>query len=233
MKWFQRKTQRQATKNEADAKTTASEDRGPHVKSTLQELFLLLLRPSISKIFESPPDSSLIDAAAIMTSFGVHRVQGINKHQIERLPVLLVTESGRAGHTFSMRLDLQVLLHQLATRANPPIDYPLGLFTNCDVIMVGDGFYSVRLFQSEADIALSILQTGTELFTAPHIGYMGTTTDEGTLTSLRRLEANAKEFLPSEVSYSDTSLTLRQLPPQIYDFLKPIFKRAGEVIRKA
>jgi len=233
MKWFQRKTQRKATKDEPDAKTTGLEDQRPQARSTFQELFLLLLRPSISKIFETPPDSPPIDAVAIMTSFGVHRVQGINKHQIERLPVLLVTESGKAGHVFSMRLELQVVLHQLATRANPPIDYPLGLFANCDVIMVGDGFYSVRLFQSEADIALPIFETGTELFTAPRIGYMGTTTDEATLASLRRLEANAKEFLPSEVSYSDTSFTLRQLPPQIYDFLKPIFKRAGEVIRKA
>lgn len=233
MKWFQRKSQRQPTKNEPRAQTTLPEAQSPTARSTFQELFLLLLRPSVPKIFESAPDTSLMDAAAIMTSFGVHRVQGMNKHQIEGVPVLLVTESGKAGHVFSMRLELQVLLHQLATRANPPIDYPHGLFTNCDVIMVGDYFYSVRLFRSEVDIAHPIFQTGTELFTAPHIGYMGTTTDEATLTSLRRLEANAKEFLPSEVSYSDTSLTLRQLPPQIYDFLKPIFKRAGEVIRKA
>jgi hypothetical protein len=234
MRWFQRKTQKQPTKNEPDVKTPISEGESPHVeKAEPQELLLLLLRPSISKIFESPTDNSLIDAAAIMTSFGMHGVEGINKHQIERLPMLFVSESGRVGYTVPMRLDLQVLLHQLATRADPPIDYPFGLFTNCDVIMVVDGFYTVRLFHSDADVALTTWKKGNEEFVAPHIAYMGTTTDEETLTSLRRLETTAKQLLSSTASHSGTLSKLPQLPPEIHDFLKPIFKRAEEVIRKA
>jgi len=233
MKWFQRKTQKQVTKNEPDAKTPIAEGQSSHVESEPQELLLLLLKPSVSKIFESPTDNSLINAAAIMTSFGMHGVQGISKHQIERLPVLFVSESGRVGYTIPMRLDLQLWLHQSATNANPPIDYPLGLFTNCDVIMVVDGFYTVRLFHSDPNIALRTMEQGNEEFVAPHIAYVGTTIDEGTLTSLRTLETTAKQLLSSVTPESSTLSKLPQLPLEIHDFLKPIFKRAGEVIREA
>jgi hypothetical protein len=233
MKWFQSKTERPATKNEPDAKTPVSESQSSHAKSEPQELILLLLRPSIVKIFESPPDNSLIDAAAIMTSFGMYSVEGINKHQIQRLPVLFVSESGRVGYTLPMRLDLLLGLKELATNANPPIDFPFGLFRNCDVIMVANGFYTVMLFHSDANVALKTMEQGNEEFVAPHIAYFGMTNDEGTLTSLRRLETAAKQLLSTVASESTTLSKLPQLPPDIYDFLKPIFKRAGEVIRKA
>ena len=101
-----------------------------------------------------------------------------------------------------MRLDVQVLLHQLATRADPPIDYPLGLFTNCDVIMVVDRSYNVRLLYGDPEVALEKWKQGNTEFVAPHIAYMGTTTDEGTLINLRRLETAAKQLLSSAASYS-------------------------------
>jgi len=99
--------------------------------------------------------------------------------------------------------------------------------------MVVDGFYTVRLFHSDPNIALRTMEQGNEEFVAPHIAYVGTTIDEGTLTSLRTLETTAKQLLSSVTPESSTLSKLPQLPLEIHDFLKPIFKRAGEVIREA
>lgn len=148
MRWFQRKTQKQTAHTEplASVKTsttgTQSSDKN---KSEPEELLLLLLRPSLPKIFEDPPGNSFIDADAIMTSFGMYSVKGMDKHVLERLPILSVSESCSVGYTIPMRLDLQLCLHQLATSSNPPIDYPLRLFTDRDVIVVTDGLYTVML----------------------------------------------------------------------------------------
>jgi len=230
MKWFQRKTQKRTTRDEplADAKT---ESQSSDVnQSEHQNLLLLLLRPSISKIFESPPDSSLIEADVIMTSFGMYSAKGITKHHLERLPILSFSESCNAGYTFPMRLDLQLCLHQLTTTANPPIDYPLGLFTDRDVIVVADGAYTVRLLHNNPNDALRTMLQENEEFLASNIIYASTTTDEGTMTNVRRLEATARHLLSS---VAHESATLPKLPREIasrwqHDFLEPIFKRARE-----
>jgi len=199
-------------------------------KSEPQELLLLLLRPSISKIFESPSDNSPIDADAIMTSSGMYDAKGMNKHALQRLPILCVSENGSVGYTIPMRLDLLLCLDQLASNANPPIDYPLGLFTNRDVIIVSEAVYTVQLFHNTPQDAIKALEHGTDEFPASLIIYASTTIDEETMTNLRRLEATARYLL---TSISPKTTTLPKLPPEVasgwhYDFLDPIFRRAKE-----
>ena len=230
MKWFHRKTQKQTTRNEPMASAKTESQSSDTIKSEPQELLLLLLRPSISKIFESPSDSLPMDADVIMTSFGMYSAKGMNKHALERLPILCVSESCSVGYTFPMRLDLQLCLHQLATNSKSPIDYPPGLFTNRDVIVVTEGLYTVRLFHNDVKDALKTLEHGTDELLASKIIYASTTIDEGTITNLRRLEATAKHLL---TLVTPEPTTPPKLPPEIvsgwqHDFLEPIFKHARE-----
>jgi hypothetical protein len=165
-----------------------------------------------------------------MTSYGLYNTKGLNKHALERLPILCVSENGSVGYTFPMRLDLHLCLHQLATNSNPPIDFPLGLFTNRDVMIISKGLYTVQLFHNTPQDAIKALKHGTDEFLASLIIYASTTIHEGAMTNLRRLEATAKHLL---TSISPKTTTLPKLPPEIasgwqHDFLEPIFKRAKE-----
>ena len=202
-------------------------------KSESQELLLLLLRPSLSKIFVIPSDNPPIDADGISTNYGMHNTKGINKHALERLPTLCVSENGSVGYTIPMRLDLQLCLQQLASDANPPIDFPLGLFTNRDVIVISKGLYTVQLWHNTPKGAIKALNTKLNEFLASKIIYACTTIDEGAMTNLRRLEATAQHLL---ASISPKTTTPPKLSAEIasgwqHDFLGPIFKRAKEVIK--
>jgi len=197
-------------------------------QQTHQELLLLLLRPSLSKIFESPSDNSPIDADGLETCYGVYTTKGMPKQALERLPTLCVSENVSVGYTIPMRLDLQLCLHQLASDANPSIDFPLGLFTNRDVMVISKGLYTVQLWHNTPQGAIKALNTELNEFLASKIIYACTTTDEGAMNNLRRLEATAKHLLSS---IDPKTNTLPKLPPEIasgwqHDFLEPIFKRA-------
>ena len=190
-------------------------------------LFLLLIRPSLPKIFEDPPDKSLVDADVIMTSFGMYNAFGMNKHDLERIPTLGVSESGHVGYTIPMRSDLQLCLHQLVTEAEPPIDYPLGLFTNRDVIIVVDGLYTVMQMYHDAGRAMRHIEDETNEFLASKIIWAGTTINEGDMSNLRRLEATAEDLLTPEPAIPP------KLSPEIasdlmHYFLEPIFKHVRE-----
>lgn len=200
----------------------------PQQAPASQELLLLLLRPSLSEIFVIPPDNPLIDADGVITNYGMYKTKGINKHALERLPMLCVSENGSVGYTIPMRLDLQLCLHQLASNANPPIDFPLGLFTNRDVIVVSRGLYTVTLWHNNPQGAMKALNTELNESLASKIIYSATTTDKGMMVNLRRLEATAKHLLSSK---NPETNTFSKLPPDIasgwqHDFLEPIFKRA-------
>jgi len=197
-------------------------------------LLLLLIRPSIPQIFENQPDSPLINADVIMTNYGMYTAKGINKHLVERLPMLCISESCHVGYTIPMILDLRLCLGQLAEAFNPPIDYPLGLFTNRDVIVITEGLYTVQLFHYNAQKALEALEHGSDEFHASKIVYAATLTDEVGMTNLRRLEATAKHLLPP---IAPEPTTFPKLPPEIisdwqHDFLEPLFKHIKEGIAK-
>jgi len=222
MKWFQRKPEKQISPQEPLATS--------QTPTKSEELYLLLLRPSISKIFENPSDKIPINADSIMTSFGMYSSQGMPKHALERIPILCVTENGSVGYTTPMRLDLFLCLHQLAKSATPPIDFPLGLFENRDVLVITKGLYYVRLFHNAVNAAMQNFKDGADEFLASKIIYSSTTIDEGAMTNLRRLEATAKHLLTPEPS------TPPKLPPNIidgwqHDFLEPLFTRVKEKIQ--
>jgi hypothetical protein len=203
-------------------------------KSEPQGLILLLIRPSISKIFESPPDNALLDADGIITSLGPYYAREINKHSLERIPTLCVSESGHVGYAIPMRLDLRLWLYQLTTASKSHIDYPLGLFTKRDVIMVADGSYTVMLtYNNDVDAMRHIIDKHNE-FPASKIVHASTTIDEWSINNLRRLEATAETLLnhgaPGET-------TLPRLPPEIvgdwlHDFLEPIFNHVKEKMKE-
>lgn len=214
MNWLHRKTKSH------DVPTTK--------QSEPSELTLLLIRPSISKIFGSPSETSLVSADAIATSSGMYNAQGINRYALERIPILCVTESTKVAYTIPMRLDLFLCLEKLASNLKPPVDIPIPFFENCDVVIVTGGLYTVRLFHKNPQDALRSMEDGTEEFVASKIVYSSCTTDEGFITNLRRLEATAKHVISS---VSPETTTLPNLPPEVanvwqHDFLEPIFKRA-------
>lgn len=201
------------------------------------DLTLLLLRPSISNIFAEPEEKSLIDPDVVISNFGIYKSNEFTKHVLERLPILCINESCYVGYTLAMRFDLRLCLHQLANNANPPIEYPLGLFTNRDVIIVMDGLYTVRLGHTKNGIVRDngnrespdsqqpIITTMAEEFSASQIIYSATVIDEEIMTNLRRLEATAEQLLTPKLT------ALPRLPSEIItewqnDFLAPIFKRA-------
>jgi hypothetical protein len=163
----------------------------------------------------------------IMTSFGMYNTKGMNKHGLEGLPILCVSESGNVGYTVAMRLGIQLCLQQMTTAFNPPIDYPLGLFTNRDVIIIAEGLYKVMLMHHNAKAAMRAIGDETNEFSASKIVYTGTTTDKVNINNFGRLEAAAKQLLTPEPT----------TPPKIdsdwqNDFLEPIFKLAREKIRE-
>jgi len=199
-----------------------------------KELLLLLLRPSISKIFltENTDDNSPIDADVIINQFGIWGASAVNKHMIERLPILCISESATVGYTFPMILDLRLLLGQVAHDANPPIDYPLGLFTNRDVMVFSDGMYTIQLCHYDLQKALIYDTMGKGNFQATHLIYASTVTEEGMMENLRRLEATAKTLLTPT---TPEPTTLPKLPSEIingwqHGFLEPLFKHVREYL---
>ena len=201
------------------------------IHNEFEEPHLLLLRPSISEIFVFPSNSPPIDADVAKTASGLYPTKEMNKHVLESLSILCVSENGSVGYTIPMRFDLILCLEKLATSGSPPIDFPYGLFTNRDVIVVTRGFYTVQLLRNFPEEVIGILGHGgtvTDSFLASKIIYASTTTDVENMTNLRRLEATAKHLL---TSISPKTTTLPKLPPEIasgwqHDFLEPIFKRA-------
>lgn len=189
------------------------------------ELRMLLLRPSISKIFlPENKDDAFIDADAIITSFGMFDAKSMKKWVIERIPILYVSESATLGYTFPMRLDLHLCLKELAEKSKGLIDFPLGLFTDRDVIVVSDGIYTVDIGYRNPQEAARASNHGMGNFEASHLVYYCTTTEEGMMKNLRRLEATARYLLAPEPTTPPT------LPPEIIDgwqhnFLEPIFER--------
>ncbi|MFX1539001.1 MAG: hypothetical protein ACFFDI_32865 [Promethearchaeota archaeon] len=224
MKWFQRKTKKQAVP------VSENQDSGTD-ESIRLGLFLLLIRPSLSKIFENPPENTPIDGDAIMTSFGTYKAEGINEHSLERIPTLCVTESGHVGYTIPMRLDLQLCLQQLTTNLKCN-EYPLGLFTDRDVLVVADGLYKVIQLYHNTGAAMRVIEDATNEFPASKLIWAGTTTEKENMENLRRLEATAKHLLTPEPK------TTPKLPTEIaddwlHDFLEPIFQHAKEAQSKS
>jgi hypothetical protein len=203
---------------------------------TPQELLLLLVRPSLSRIFETPSDNSPIDADVILTGSGFYDTKGVNKHVLERLPILCVSETESIGYTFSTRLDLMLCLEDLASKVSPPVDHPLELFINRDVLIISEGFYSVQLFRNLPPETMKILGHGgikTENFRTSRIIYTCSTVNKRAMTDLRTLEATAQHLLDS---MSPETSELPKLPREIasgwyHDFLDPIFKRAKEIMQ--
>lgn len=204
---------------------------------THQELLLLLIRPSLTKIFESPPDNSTIDADVILTGFGFRNVKGVNKHFLERLSILCVSETENIGYAFPTRLDLMLCLDDLTSKVNPPVNHPLDLFVNRDVMVIAEGFYSVQLFRNPPREVMNILGHGTiktDSLRTSRIIYSCTTVNERAMNDLRTLEATTQQLLDS---MSSNASALPKLPYEItkgwyHDFLDPIFKRAKEIGNK-
>lgn len=204
------------------ARQQATEPQGP---------LLLLLRPSLPKIFEDSSDSSPVDADVIQVNSGLYNAKGMIRHMLERFPILCISETGNIGYTIPMRLDLMLCLEKLASSANPPIDFPLGLFTNRDVMMITEGLYNVLLLRNPREETMKILGRGgivTHTIPASRIVYYCTTVDEGVMTNHRRLEATAEHLLSLR---DPTTNAFAKLSPDIviewqHDFLEPIFNRA-------
>jgi hypothetical protein len=204
---------------------------------THQELLLLLIRPSLTKIFESPPDNSTIDADVILTVSGFHNVKGVNKHILERLSIPCVSEKESVGYAFPTRLDLMQSLDNLVSKVSPPVDHPLELFVNRDVMIIAEGFYSTQLFHHPPQEVMNILGHGaikTGDFRTSRIVYSCTTVNERAMSDLRTLEITAQRLLDS---MSPRASVLPKLPDEIargwyHDFLDPIFKRAKEIGNK-
>jgi hypothetical protein len=219
MKWFQRNS-----KIQTDSREHPTADRTPKDNN---ELTLLLLRPSLVDLFINKSENVPIDADVICTSSGMVSTQGMPKWAIERIPVLGVTETGIVGYTFPMRLDIHLRLHELAKSSKTPIEFPYGLFTNRDVLVVTQGYYYVLLFHHTANAAMQNLKDGAGEFPASKIIYCSTTIDEGAMINLRRLEATAEKLLTPEPA------TLPKLPAELIDgwkqdFLGPIFEHVKE-----
>jgi hypothetical protein len=197
----------------------------------IEGFLLLLLRPSLLKIFDTSTDNSPIDADVIRAGTGLLMTKGMTKYALERLTITCVSEFGSAGYTLPMRLDLLICLERLASSSRPRIDFPVGLFTNRDVMIITKGLYSVQLFRTPTKKAKKTLDNVgilVDTFPAPQIVYSCTTVDEGTMTNLRRLEATANHLLAS----TDPTVTIfPKLPHDIaggwqHGFLEPIFQRA-------
>lgn len=219
--------------NWTGGKTPAADIRFP----THQELLLLLVRPSLAKIFESPPDNSTIDADVILTGMGFQNVKGLNKHVLERLSILCVSETERIGYAFPTRLDLMLSLDNLVSKVNPPANHPLELFVNRDVMVIAEGFYSVQLFNNPSPEVKQVLRHGVlkagSLRTS-RIIYGCTTVNTKAMNDLRILETTAQRLLDS---MSPDATTLPKFPVEItsgwyHDLLDPIFRRAKEIGNK-
>jgi hypothetical protein len=204
---------------------------------THQELLLLLIRPSLTRIFESPPDNSTIDADVIFTGYGFRNVKGVNRHVLERLSILCVSETENVGYAFPTRLDLMFSLDTLISKVSPPVNHPLELFVNRDVMVIAEGFYNVQLFLHPPQEVMNILGHGsikTGNFYTSRLIYSCTTVNEKAMSDLRTLEATAQRLLDS---MSPSASMSPKLPNEIargwyHDFLDPIFKRAKAVGNK-
>lgn len=202
-----------------------------------QELLLLLIRPSLSRIFESSPDGSPIDADVILTGSGFYDTKGVNKHVLERLSILCVSGTENIGYAFPTRLDLMLCLEDLASKVSPPVDHPLELFINRDVMVISEGSYSVQLFRNLPAETMKILGHGTiktDNFCTSRIIYTCSTINERAMSNLRTLETTAQHLLDS---MSPETSILPKLPYEIasgwyHDLLDPIFKRAKEIVGK-
>jgi hypothetical protein len=201
-----------------------------------QELLLLLIRPSLRKIFESPPDNSVIDADVILTGSGFHDVKGVNKYVLEQLPILCVSETESIGYTSATRLDLILSVQDIVSKVKPPLDHPLELFINRDVMIISEGSYNVQLFRSPPEITKIIGHGGikTDNFRTSRIIYVCSTVNQRAMSDLRTLEDTAQRLLDA---MSPNTSTLPKLPYEIangwyHDLLDPIFKRAKELVDK-
>lgn len=219
--------------NWTNSKTPTVDIRFP----TPKELLLLLIRPSLSKIFETSPDNSPIDADVILTGSGFYDTKGVNKHVLERLSIFCVSETESIGYAFPTRLDLILCLEDLASKVSPPVSHPLELFINRDVMVVSEGFYSVQLFYNLPPETMKIFGHGaikTDNFCTSRIIYTCSTVNTRAMSNLRTLEVTAQRLLNS---MSPNTSTLPKLPHEItsgwyHDLLDPIFKRAKEIVDK-
>ena len=240
MKWFQGERQRK-NHHESLASVPSPKDESKNAnidtESESTELALLFVRPSISKIFESPPDKSLINADFIETSHGTYSAIGMNEHQLELIPILAVSERCGVGYALATRLDLQYYLHKLVTDSKATIDYPLGLFTNRDVIMITVGSYVVMQTFQNASAAMNAIEEPLNEFRASRICYAATTTNKENINNLRCLAAEAQEvvlqggivILPHIVPQDGILISPHTVTKDWQpNFLEPIFKHARE-----
>jgi hypothetical protein len=202
------------------------------------ELLLLLIRPSLRKIFESPTDDSVIDADVIQTGSGYYDVKGVNKHFLQQLPILSVSETESVGYAFPTRLDLIDSIKDIVSQVKPPVVHPLDVFSNRDVMIISEGSYNVQLFQNPSAEVQKILKRRTGMrtgyFRTCRIIYVCSTVNQTAMNDLRTLESTAQRLLDS---MSPDATAMPKLPTEIvsgwyHDFLDPIFKRAKEIGNK-
>lgn len=216
------------------------------VVSNQGELAMLLIRPYLTNIFSSDITLSLdrfgteldsmgVSVFYVMTKHGIQSIKRNNINWLHMFPILCISENGRVGYTFTMRLDLQIWLKEILKHSGFSIsDFPK-YFKDHDVIFVADGAYTNRLFYNDQNIALKIRSDGfTNELNIADIAYCATVNDDRVIANLRTIEDNAKSILFERKKDKERKQIeeLPQLPFHLYSDLKPIFNRARESIKR-
>jgi len=212
------------------------------------ELLMLLVRPSLVKVFSRDSNDILEEFKEKLNSLNVFTffvlvkgrfiaVETNNINGLNMVPVLTVSESGHIGYVYVFRLILQ---NYLQSYMNNITEAPIEAteFFGChDIIMVSNGIDIVRVFFDDQNVLLQLMQFGfPNEFKVPDIFYFATVADNVT-PYLRELEDVSKLILSK---YKDNKepvqvSELPKLPFEVYDkwnklFLKSIFGRARKSI---